>query len=271
MDKREVGAFLRSRRERLRPSDVGLPERPRRRTPGLRREEVADRAHISTEYYVRIEQGRGPRPSADVLSAIRAALRLTDAESEYLHLLAGTVAPRAQSHRREVSADVLGLIERLPQTAAIVTSAAMEVLAWNDQATRLLEDFSLLSTQQRNLARMAFLQIGTGPEPLYGLSDLAEFRDFAVKGLRAAIARYPADAELRALIDELRTRSESFNLLWERPEVRSTTVLEKHITHPTAGAIAVACNTIALEERDQLLVLFTPTARSAAAWAEVMR
>ena len=94
MDKAELGAFLRSRRERLRPEDVGLPSGPRRRTPGLRREEVAVLAHISTEYYVRLEQGRAPRPSGDVLAGIACALRLTDAESDHLHVLAGT-APAA--------------------------------------------------------------------------------------------------------------------------------------------------------------------------------
>src|SRR6478609_8205262 len=114
MDKQELGAFLRSRRERLRPEDVGLPSGPRRRTPGLRREEVAVLAHISTEYFVRLEQGRAPRPSGEVL--------------------AGTAPTRTRVHRRDVRPSILALLERLPQTAACVLSATFEVLAWNDLA-----------------------------------------------------------------------------------------------------------------------------------------
>src|SRR2546429_7797164 len=98
MDKQELGAFLRSRRERLRPEGAGLPSGPRRRTPGLRREEVAVLAHISTEYYVRLEQGRAPRPSGEVLAGIAGALRLTDAESEHLHVVAGAAPLPARPH-----------------------------------------------------------------------------------------------------------------------------------------------------------------------------
>ena len=145
MDKQELGAFLRSRRERLRPEDVGLPSGPRRRTPGLRREEVAVLAHISTEYYVRLEQGRAPRPSGEVLAGIAGALRLTDAESDHLHVLAGTAPNRTGLHRRDVRPSILALLERLPQTAGFVTSAAFEVLAWNDLAAALMEDFAELA------------------------------------------------------------------------------------------------------------------------------
>ena len=145
MDKQELGAFLRSRRERLRPEDVGLPSGPRRRTPGLRREEIAVLAHISTEYYVRLEQGRAPRPSGEVLAGIAGALRLTDAESGHLHVLAGTAPTRTGLHRRDVRPSILALLERLPQTAAFVTSAVFEVLAWNDLAAALMEDFARLA------------------------------------------------------------------------------------------------------------------------------
>src|ERR1700730_12481338 len=107
MDKQELGAFLRSRRERLRPEDVGLPSGPRRRTPGLRSEEIAVLAHISTEYYVRLEQGRAPR--------------LTATESDHLHVLAGTAPTRTGLLRRDVRPSILTLLERLPQTAAFVT------------------------------------------------------------------------------------------------------------------------------------------------------
>src|SRR6201996_5234513 len=117
MDKQELGAFLRSRRERLRPEDVGLPSGPRRRTPGLRREEAAVLAHISTEYFVRLEQGRAPRPSAEVLAGIALALRLSEAESDHLHALAGTAPVRSGLHQRSVRPSILALLDRLPQTA----------------------------------------------------------------------------------------------------------------------------------------------------------
>ena len=205
MDRQELGAFLRSRRERLRPEDVGLPSGPRRRTPGLRREEVAVLAYISTEYYVRLEQGRAPRPSGEVLAGIAGALRLTDAESDHLHVLAGTARTRTGLHRRDVRPSILALLERLPPTAAFVTSAAFEVLAWNDLAAALMEDFARLTPENRNLARRAFLGPVPPDAPLYGISDGAEFRHHVVLELRATLARYPTDPAVTGLIEELRS------------------------------------------------------------------
>lgn len=173
MDRQELGAFLRSRRERLLPEDVGLPPGPRRRTAGLRREEIAVLAYISTEYYIRLEQGRAPRPSGEVLAGIAGALRLTDAESDHLHRLAGTAPAHTGLHRRDVRQSILALLERIPQTAAIVTSAAFEVLAWNDLAEALLEDFAALNLAERNLARKAFLGPQAQTKALYGISDEA--------------------------------------------------------------------------------------------------
>ncbi|HEX4291050.1 MAG TPA: helix-turn-helix transcriptional regulator, partial [Trebonia sp.] len=215
MDKQELGAFLRSRRERLRPEDVGLPSGSRRRTPGLRREEVAVLAHISTEYYVRLEQGRAPRPSGEVLAAIAGALRLSDAESDHLHVLAGTAPSRSGLHRRDVRPSILALLERLPQTAAFVTSAAFEVLAWNDLAAALMEDFAELAPPDRNLARRAFLGPAPGAAPLYGVSDGAQFRQHVVMDLRLTLARYPTDPMVAGLVDELRRGSPAFARLWE--------------------------------------------------------
>ena len=154
-----------------------------RYTPGLRREEVAVLAHISIEYYVRLEQGRAPRPSSEVLAGIARTLRLTDVESDHLHVLAGTAPSQGGLHRRDVRPSILALVERLPQTAAFVVSAAFEVLAWNDLAAALMEDFAPLAPRDRNLARRAFLG-PTGSSPLYGVSDLADFRLGVVAGLR---------------------------------------------------------------------------------------
>ncbi|GAB3825969.1 helix-turn-helix transcriptional regulator [Kribbella italica] len=258
MDKQELGAFLRTRRERLHPEDVGLPSGARRRTPGLRREEVAVLAHISTEYYVRLEQGRAPRPSGEVLAGIATALRLTDAESDHLHVLAGTAPSRSGLHRRDVRPSILALIERLPQTAAFVTSAAFEVLAWNDLAAALMEDFAELAPTDRNLARRAFL----GPATLYGVSDAAEFRHHVVMHLRSTVARYPSDPEVTGLVDELRDGSPEFARLWERHDVQAPQMLTKTFHHPAVGDVTVDCDSMDLTDRDQHLVLYSAPAGS---------
>jgi len=257
MDKQELGAFLRSRRERLRPEDLGLPSGPRRRTPGLRREEIAVLAHISTEYYVRLEQGRAPRPSGEVLAGIAGALRLTDAESDHLHVLAGTAPSRAGLHRRDVRPSILALLERLPQTAAFVTSAAFEVLAWNDLAAALMEDFARLAPEDRNLARKAFLKPARPGTTLYGISDGAEFRQHVVMQLRTTLARYPSDPAVTGLVEELREGSREFARLWQRHDVQAAPMLTKTFRHPAVGEITVDCDALTLTDRDQHVVLYT--------------
>ncbi|WP_405059183.1 helix-turn-helix transcriptional regulator [Kribbella sp. NBC_01505] len=262
MDKQELGAFLRSRRERLRPEDVGLPSGARRRTPGLRREEVAVLAHISTEYYVRLEQGRAPRPSGEVLAGIAGALRLTDAESDHLHLLAGTAPSRTGLHRRDVRPSILTLLERLPQTAGFVTSAVFEVLAWNDLAAALMEDFGELAPKDRNLARRAFLAPPHDGPPLYGVSDATEFKQNVVMELRSTLTRYPSDPAVTGLIDELRAGSAEFARLWERHDVQATQMVTKSFHHPVVGKVTVDCDSLALTDRDQHLVLYSAPAGS---------
>ncbi|MFD4752518.1 helix-turn-helix transcriptional regulator [Streptomyces sp. NPDC058426] len=257
MDKQELGAFLRSRRERLLPSDVGLPSGPRRRTPGLRREEAAVLAHISTEYYVRLEQGRAPRPSGEVLAGIAGALRLTEEEAAHLHVLAGTAPLRSGTHRREVRPSILALLERLPHTAGFVISATFEVLAWNALAAALMEDFGALEPAERNLARRAFLTPGEPEAPLYGISDAAEFRHHVVTELRGALARHPKDPGVSGLIEELRAGSQDFARLWERHDVRAAHVLTKTFRHPLAGEVTVDCDVLGLDESGQRLVLYS--------------
>lgn len=257
MDRHELGAFLRSRRERLRPEDVGLPSGPRRRTPGLRREEVAVLAHISTEYYVRLEQGRAPKPSGEVLAGIAEALRLTDAEADHLHLLAGTAPTRARIHRRDVRPSILALLERLPHTAAFVMSASFEVLAWNDLAAALIGDFAQLAEKDRNLARRAFIEPRRSGATPVDLAEAAEFRHHVVAGLRAALARYPSDPAVTNLVDELHHASPHFARLWERHDVQPAAMLTKTVRHPAIGDITVDCDTLVLADRDQHLVLYS--------------
>lgn len=267
MDKHELGAFLRNRRERLQPQDAGLPSGPRRRTPGLRREEVAVLAHISTEYYVRLEQGRAPRPSGEVLAGIAGALLLTDAESDHLHVLAGTAPNRSRLHRRDVRPSILALLGRLPQTAAFVVSAAFEVLAWNDLAAALMEDFAGLAPQERNLARRAFPAPEGADAAPFGISDAAEFRHHVVRELRSALARYPSDPAVTGLVGELSEASADFARLWQRHDVQAAPMLTKTFRHPVVGEITVDCDAMTLTDRDQHLVLYSAPPGSAGAEA----
>lgn len=262
VDRAELGTFLRSRRERLRPDDVGLPSGTRRRTSGLRREEVAVLAHISIEYYVRLEQGRAPRPSGEVLAGIADALRLTAAESAHLHLLAGTAPSRTGLHRRDVRPSILALLERLPQTAGFVVSAAFEVLAWNDLAAALMEDFGPLHPDDRNLARRAFLGSTRSDAGLYGVSDPSEFRHDVVVQLRTTAARYPTDPTVTRLVRDLRAGSDTFARLWDRHDVQAPPTLRKTFHHPVVGPVTVDCDALALDERDQHLVLYSAAAGS---------
>ncbi|WP_423921984.1 helix-turn-helix transcriptional regulator [Frigoribacterium sp. 2-23] len=259
MDRQQLATFLRSRRERLRPEDVGLPSGTRRRTPGLRREEVAVLAHISTEYYVRLEQGRAPRPSSEVLAGIAGTLRLTDAESAHLHLLAGTAPLHHGTVDRTVRPGILAAIGRMPYTAAIVISADFEVLAWNPLAAALLEDFSLRDRASRNLARQAFPAdtLDEPPDTPYGLSDGAEFQQHVVMRLRATVAQHPDDGEVVGLVDELRARNTEFARLWERHDVQPSPALTKTFRLPAVGAVTVDCDTLAITEQNQFLVLYT--------------
>ncbi|AZZ83311.1 transcriptional regulator [Gordonia alkanivorans] len=266
MDKHGLASFLRSRRERLQPEDVGLPAGTRRRTPGLRREEVAVLAHISTEYYVRLEQGRAPRPSAKVLVGIAGALLLTDEESDHLHMLAGTAPPRTALHRRDVRPSIVALLDRMPQTAGFVMSAIFEVLAWNDLAAALMEDFAELGPDGRNLARRAFLGDGASAV-LYGISDGAEFRHHVVARLRLASTRYPSDPAVVGLVEDLRAGSEQFARLWDQHDVAAAPTLRKSLQHPVVGKITVDCDSLELAERDQHLVLYSAPAGSADAEA----
>lgn len=255
MDKHELGRFLRLHRERLTPAAVGLPEDRPRRTPGLRREEVAQLAHISTQYYTRLEQARGPHPSRHVLAALGRALRLNDAERAHLYVLCGQPAePPGPSP--DVPDRILDLIERMPDTAAIVLDAKYDVLAWNPLAAALLEDFSAQPRRERNMIRRYFLH----PDPSrrhYGITGGGDFGQFAAGHLRAAVARYPDDRATQELVRELLHRSPEFAALWPGSEVSDQRRLAKTIDHPQLGPILLNCDILTVPERDQHVVLFT--------------
>lgn len=264
MDRRELADFLRSRRERITPADVGLPAGARRRTPGLRREEVAQRAFISTEYYTRLEQARGPRPSREVLTGLARALRLSDTERAHLHRLAGAPPTPARGPSREVRQSILDLLHRMPQAAAVVLSATYEVIAWNELAAALMEDFSALTRRDRNLLRRAFL----GPQPagrrLYGVSDSDSFARSAARVLRGTAARYPDDPEVRELVHELRTGSAEFEEIWLAHDVCLEPTPCRTFDHPLVGQVAVNCDVLDITDRDQRVVIYTATPGSSA-------
>lgn len=256
MDKRELADFLRSRRERIRPADVGLPAGQRRRTPGLRREEVAQLAFISAEYYTRLEQARGPHPSREVVGGLATALRLSDAERDHLHDLVGV--PRVQPGvPRGVRASVRLLLDRLPTSVAFVLSADFEVLAWNHLATAVMGDLSALPPRRRNLARWRFLGTQTEEQPLYEVSDAAEFARSAVADLRRARARYPDDPALTTLIADLLVGSDEFAALWAAGDVRAGSTARKTFQHRLVGPITVNCDGLDVTDRDQRVIIYT--------------
>ncbi|GAA3684573.1 helix-turn-helix transcriptional regulator [Nonomuraea antimicrobica] len=269
MDRQELAAFLRSRRERISAADVGLPAGRRRRTPGLRREEVAQLAYISTEYYTRLEQARAPHPSREVLAGLTRALRLSDAERDHLHHLAGAPPGPPPGPCREVHRNILDLLDRLPQAAAFVLSATYEVIAWNDLAAALMVDFSALPRRDRNLIRYAFLgpHLEGARPPVLGEADRVVFAHEAARRLRAAAARYPGASEVDELVSELLAGSAEFARLWASHDVSPGPSLRKSLHHPLVGPITLNCHMLDISDRDQQVVIYTADPDSPAAEA----
>lgn len=270
MARTELARFLRDRRAGASPGRYGLPEDVRRRTPGLRREEVAELAHMSVDYYTRLEQARGPRPSPRVLDGLARALRLTPAERGHLFRLAGTGVPPAARAVSRVRPEVAGMLDRLPETAAIVTDAVYGVVAWNPLAGELLGGGS--GRVPANLARRRFLDEG----PVHGSSSAEEFGHIVVARLRRAADRYPHDPGLAALLAELRAGSAEFRQIWESRPVHAPGHRTKTVEHPTAGRLRLNCDVLLVPEDDQEVVLMTadtgsPSARALRGLAALAR
>lgn len=264
MDRSELAAMLRMWRERLSPASVGLPHGPRRRTPGLRREEIAGLAGISTDYLVRLEQGRGPHPSESVLAALARALRLSDDERDQLFHLAGTPPPRAGHIASAVRPSVLRLLDRLSD-AAVLHDAKGEILAWNPLAAALLGDFTRWPPGRRNAIWWRF---AGGLNRLVRTPEEDEAATVAaVADLRVAAGRYPHDPGLRTLIADLHRISPEFTARWERREVAVRRGGRKRIDHPEVALIEVDCDVLHLPDNDQRLRVYTaePDTPSAAA------
>lgn len=255
MDRDQLGNFLRTRRERVRPEDIGLPAGRHRRTPGLRREEVAHLAGMSVDYYTRLEQARGPRPSRQVLSALSRALQLTDAEHAHLLHLAGESPLPPTGMSREVPVGVLRLLDRLDDAAGLVLSAARDVLAWNSLAAAVFGDLSVVPEAERNLVWMTF--VGSPVQNCVQHVDRTEYARETAAELRAAAARYPADARLRTLIARLRQRSPDFAAVWDTHDVAGPTRCRKELVHVAVGRLDLEQEVLLIPEHDQRLVLLT--------------
>ncbi|MEV4757713.1 helix-turn-helix transcriptional regulator [Micromonospora sp. NPDC049559] len=268
MDRRQLAEFLRSRRARVQPGDVGLGAGARRRTPGLRREEVARLAGISVDYYSRLEQARGPRPSRQVLSALARALRLYDAERAHLYHLVGELPTPPTSPSRDVPAGVLHLLDRLDDTPAYVIDVKYEILAWNPMAAALLGDPSAWPPHRRNIVWNLF--VGEYSAAALADPDSSAFADECVAELRAAAGRYPEDPGVQELITRLRAASPEFVRRWEQLRVcvraGSTT---KQLRHPVVGDLTLECEVLEIAGHGQRLIIYT--ARPGSPSAEALR
>ncbi|MGW2343097.1 helix-turn-helix transcriptional regulator [Streptomyces sp. NPDC001661] len=253
----ELGAFLRSRRERIRPQDVGLVAGPRRRVPGLRREEVAQLAGASVDYYNEIERGAGSQPSEQMLAALARALRLTSDERDYLYRLADRPLPSGGEPQAHVHPGMTDLLARLTSTPAQVITDLHVTLVQNPLAVALLGDQSGFRGKNASFVHRWF----TDPDArrLYPEADHdAQSRTF-VADLRAVAARRDAkDPEARTLIAELNDRSREFATLWAEHEVRVRRSDTKRINHPALGTLEVNCLHLFSDDGRQRLLWFTP-------------
>jgi transcriptional regulator with XRE-family HTH domain len=251
--KEELREFLRSRRARLAPEDVGLdPGAGHRRVPGLRREELAQLAGVSVDYYVRLEQGRNPSVSATVLDAIARALRLDDHETAHLFDLARP-APATRSQPQRVRAGVRVLLDGL-ETPAFVLGRRLDVLATNRMARALLCDFDALPARERNHARWVFLN----PDARERYADWEAVARDNVAVLRMDAGRHPDDHELSTLIGELTIKSPDFARWWAAHDVLRQTHGTKRYRHPVVGELTIFYEALPLpDDPEQTLFVYS--------------
>ena len=249
---KELGAFLRARRADLDPESAGLDATANRRVRGLRREEVAQLAMISTDYYTRLEQGRLASASEEVLDALATALRLSEDERNYLYKLASKT-----DHGHQRSRDAEGvrpqtrqLLENLHDTPALVFGRYLDVLAWNHLATAVFKDFATVPRQERNFLRMLFLDLDVRSR----FVDWATVARSAVAFLRAAA---PSEPRLAHLIGELSLADPDFRTWWAERHVNYTTFGTRTYTHPLTGPYTLDRQLLLLPEDHHLLMVLT--------------
>lgn len=255
MDRPALAAALKAHRARLSPAEVGVPAGSRRRVAGLRREEVALLAGISVDYLVRLEQGRGPTPSDQVLTALVRALRLSDDERDHLFHLAGSAPPLPGHIVSTPRASTLRLLDRITDLPALLLDAKGDLLAWNALATALLGDFSAWPAGQRNIVWQRFLGEGGRVSRAPGEDERTAVE--SVASLRLAAGRYPDDPGLRRLVDELRAASPRFARLWDEGRVAERRTSTKTVDHPQLGSLVLDCDALHLPDVDQRLVVYS--------------
>ncbi|MPY61102.1 helix-turn-helix domain-containing protein [Streptomyces spongiae] len=257
LDRRaELSEFLRTRRARLKPEDVGLPDFGRhRRVPGLRREELAQLAGVSVAYYTRLEQGNGRNVSAEVLDAIARALRLSDAEHAHLTHLAKPKAHKKKPSARsqQVRGALRQLLDTLDGIPAYIVGRRSDVLIWNRMAAAVFGDWSELPAHERNWARMVFLR----PEYRELFVEWDDKAADIVSYLRMDAGCHPDDPRLSSLVGELSVKSEEFRRLWATHDVKEKGHGVKRLRHPLVGELTLSFETFRLpDDGEQSLITY---------------
>ena len=255
MDPHELGAFLRHRRERLRPADVGLVPGPRRRVAGLRRDEVAVLADMSTDYYERIEQGRGPRPSQPMLGSICRALRLALDERDHVYVLAGYPPPARNAALGYADAGLMCVLDAVAATVpALISDDLQEVVAQNSLNVAMLGPLAAAKGLRSNFLWRWF----TDPElrGRYAVDQHDALTREYVADLRAAIARRDRDDASSTLLRELTRASAEFRAVWSQQEVAVRRTTRKVLAHPQVGRLDLQCDVVLSVASGQRLVLF---------------
>ena len=260
-DETALGATIRAWRERLTPAEVGLPAGRARRAAGLRREELAELAGLSVDYVVRLEQGRASTPSAQVVSALARALRLSVQERDHLYRLAGLQPPRDGMISDHIPPGVQRVLTRLGETPIAVFTADWRLIWWNRSWAALLGDPSGIAPEDRNLVKSRF-PVTAGPNvPLTTRRIVSENREATdraiVADLRRASARYPGDPRLAALIRRTIDGNARFAALWHDGAVGAHAEDRKMIRHPDIGDVTVDCDVLSDSDTDLKIVIYT--------------
>lgn len=250
-----LGTYLRDRRIRLDPAAFGFPA-GRRRTPGLRREEVAQRAHISPTWYTWLEQGRGGAPSAEVLNRIAAALMLTEIEREHLFLLGLGRPPEVRYRPAEgVTPRLQRLLDAFDSSPALIKTATWDVVAWNRAFAAVLTDYGAIPPGRRNTLRLIF----TDPRVRAAQYDWESVARFVVGAFRADAARAGAVSEVGQLVEELCRLSPEFAALWRDNDVHAHGGGAKRLRHPILGPIELEYSAFAVDGRPDLgMIVYNP-------------
>jgi transcriptional regulator with XRE-family HTH domain len=254
-DTNSFGNYLKDRRARLDPAAFGFPL-TRRRTPGLRREEVAQRANVSATWYTWLEQGRGGAPSADVLDRIARAMMLTDIEREHLFLLGLGRPPEARYRAPEgITPRLQRVLDTLDYSPAFIRTATWDVIAWNKAAAAVMTDYSTLPDGQRNVLRMMFRDSRVRAAQ----SDWQSVARYVVASFRADVARAGAARNVQSLVDELCATSPEFAAMWRDNDVQGHGDGVKVLHHPVAGPLSMEFSAFAVDGRPDLtMVIYNP-------------